>query len=398
MARLLGLLVAGVLLVPGLASGQAALEWGPFRLVPTLQVTGTFTDNVVLAPPDEAESDFITTIGVGLALKLRGTNYGGNLGVRADLVRYAENTQFDTTRYTVFADGRWETLYRRLNLTLSEEFKRTDEFVGGPVPEFTELVEHYENTLEFGAEYRVAEAWSVGVGYRFYLLDYIDSSFDDLNYISHTLHVAVYYRIFPKTALLGRYDYQWIRYDQDPIRDSDSHIGWIGLRGDLTGKTSAEIRVGAQSQDFSDGSSETYWVAHASVVWKYRDPSYVRVFVERSNPQSTFFQIVDGTVLDNTYLATYGGIEVAHRWTPQIAVKLFGLVGTNDYPDETLVAQEGGTVKRLDWIYAAGVGVRYDFRRWLALELAYALRIRDSNISDFDYTENRVIASIVFTY
>ncbi|HEX2500900.1 MAG TPA: outer membrane beta-barrel protein, partial [Methylomirabilota bacterium] len=135
------ILAASVLLAPGLASGQSALEWGPFRLIPTLGLTETFTDNVVLAPPGQEESDFITTIGLGLALKLRGTNYGGNLGGRVDILRYAENTDLDTTRYTAFADGRWE-LFGRLNLTLVEEFKRTDEFVG-TVPEFTELVDHY---------------------------------------------------------------------------------------------------------------------------------------------------------------------------------------------------------------------------------------------------------------
>ena len=116
--------------------------------------------------PDQAESDFYTTLGLGLALKLRGTNYGGNLGGRVDILRYVENTDLDTERYTVFADGRWQLYGGRLALTLAEEFKRTDEFVGGPVPEFTELVEHYENNLEFDAEYRLAEAWSAEVGYR----------------------------------------------------------------------------------------------------------------------------------------------------------------------------------------------------------------------------------------
>jgi uncharacterized protein (PEP-CTERM system associated) len=170
----------------------------------------------------------------------------------------------------------------------------------------------------------------------------------------------------------------------------------VGLRGDLTAKTSAEVRFGAQYQDFADGTSETNWVARASVIWRYRDPSQVRLFVERSNNQSTFFQDVNGQVLDNTYLATYGGVEVAHRFTPRLAVKAFGLVGTNDYPDQTTVGDE--TATRLDWIYAAGLGARYDFRRWLAVEVGYAFRMRDSNFSIFDYTENRVIASIVLTY
>jgi hypothetical protein len=398
LAHVGGLLAASVLLAPGLASGQALLEYGPFRLVPTLSLTGEYTDNVVLGPPGQEESDFITTIGVGLAVKLRGANYGGNLGGRVDILRYADNDDLDTTRYTVFADGRWE-LFRRLNLTLTGQFKRTDEFVGGPVPEFTELVEHNEATLELDAEYRVAERWSVGAGYRFYLLDYIDSTFDNLDYISHTMHVAVYYRIAPRTAVFGRYDYQLIRYDlaSAEIRDSDSHFGWVGLRGDLTAKTSAEVRFGAQYQDFADGTSETDWVAHANVVWKYREPSQVRVFVERSSNQSTFFfPTPGGPVLDNTYIATYGGVEVAHRWTPRLAVKLFGLVGTNEYPDEVTVGNK--TAERLDWTYSAGVGARYDFRRWLAFELGYVFRSRDSNFSQFDYTENRVLASILLTY
>ena len=71
-------------------------------------------------------------------------------------------------------------------------------------------------------------------------------------------------------------------------------------------------------------------------------------------------------------------------------------MGTNDYPDQTTVGDE--TATRLDWIYAAGLGARYEFRRWLSVEVGYAFRMRDSNFSDFDYTENRVLASIQLTY
>jgi hypothetical protein len=396
LARALG---PGLLLLAGLgaaspARAQDPLEFGVFRLVPRLQVSGEYNDNVVLAPSDKAD-DFIWTIGVELGLKARTDIYGGNLSYRADILRYTELTQFDTTRHTAHLDLRAEP-GDRLRLSLTEEFRRTDDFVGEPVPELTELSTRHENTLEADVEYRVAERWSAGLGYRFFLIDYLEDDLSDLSYKDHTVHLTLFYLIVPRLDVLARYDYQITRYDEDEAartRDSDSHFGWVGLRGELTDITTAQIRAGGSYKDFADGTSSTDLVVAADVVWKYREPSQLRLFVNRTVPESTF---TTDNVTDKYYVATYGGVEVTHVFTPQIAVRATGLIGTNEYPDETTL--DGQTDARFDWVYSLALALRYDFRRWLAFELGYTLRVRDSNFSDFDYTQNRVKLAVTATW
>jgi hypothetical protein len=56
------------------------------------------------------------------------------------------------------------------------------------------------------------------------------------------------------------------------------------------------------------------------------------------------------------------------------------------------------TDERSDTFFEAGAALKYQMRRWLAFELAYAYRLLDSNFSEFDYGNNRVSASVQFRY
>ncbi len=395
------LTVTGLVALAGLAwaspvRAQAALEFGPFRLVPSLQVREEYDDNVTLSPSNTA-SDYLTYIMPGLALKLRGATYGANLAYRAEILRYVNQTHLDTVRHSVQADGRVD-VGTQLTLTMADELKRTDDFVGGPVPEQTQRVAHYENTLELGGEYRLADRYSIGLDYRFFLISYQEGgpTFTDLDRKDHTIALSLYYQLFPKTSVFVQYAYALVRYDKadaSATRDSDAHEGFVGIRGDLTAKTSATVKVGGGIKDFADGSSSTDVLVEGDITYKYREPSAIRLFVARSNTESTFTQ---NNTIDKFYVATYGGVDVTHQLSPRFGIKLVGLVGTNDYPDVTTVGTK--TAKRSDVVYTVGAAIHYDFQRWLAVELAYDRRVRDSNFSDFNYTDNRVRASLVLTF
>ena len=394
----LSLAVLGGLGAPSAARAQAALEYGPFRIVPYLSVSEEYDDNVTLAPSGFEESDFITYITPGLGLKLRGPTYGGNLTARVEFLRYAELTGLDTTRYYVTADGRTE-VGSQLKLTMADEFAVTNEFVGGPVPTQTDLVQHLSNTFELGGEYRLTERYSVGLDYRFYWIDYLEggSSFENLSYYDQTIALSLYYQLFPKTAVFAQYAYEWIRYPNGGVsgtRNSDSHQGYLGVRGDLTAKTSAQLKLGYGSQDYTGGFSVPGPLIEGAVIYKYREPSQIRFFITRTTAQST--SPTDNNTRNLYYWNTYGGIDITHQLNPRLAVKVLGLVGTNEYPDPMLQGTQ--IAKESDLIYLVGAAVHYDFRRWCAIELTFNRRSRDSNFSSLSYDDNRIRLSIILTY
>src|SRR5262249_29580289 len=158
-------------------------------------------------PPGQEIDDFIWTISPGVVIELPGRRWAARLGARADVIRYTDNSSQDTTNWTVQASVQGH-LPIGLTVSLTDDFKDTQDFAGLPVPELNNLVKRYENLLRAEAEYVVRERWSVGAHYNFLWVDYHDDpQFDTLDRQDHTIGVQLNYRILPKTAILGAYDY-----------------------------------------------------------------------------------------------------------------------------------------------------------------------------------------------
>ena len=126
-----------------------------------------------------------------------------------------------------------------------------------------------------------------------------------------------------------------------------------------------------------------------NIIWKYRDPSEVRLFGGRANVESTF----QGQPY---YVTNYGGLEVRHYLGERLILRVRGLGGFNDYPYDTITATK--VAKRTDTFIEVGASIRYQMKKWLAFELGYTFLDLNSNFDEFDYTDNRVKASVILTY
>jgi hypothetical protein len=71
-------------------------------------------------------------------------------------------------------------------------------------------------------------------------------------------------------------------------------------------------------------------IAEANVIWKYREPSQVRIFGGRANIESLF----EGT---NYYVSTYVGAEARHFLSERLVLRVRSLGGVNDYPEDVTV-------------------------------------------------------------
>jgi hypothetical protein len=314
------------------------------------------------------------------------------LGYRADILRYMENDEFDTVHHSMLADAR-VNFAAGLGLRLADRFVFTDEFAGFPVPELTERVDRTENTLDVGGDWTVRERYTFDLNYRWFLVDYEDD-FNDLDRQDHTVAGTFFYRVQPKTSVLGEVDYILTRYDQSAsaeLRDSDGWRFKAGLKGDLTAKTTALIKIGWEWKDY-EGQNVESWdglIAEGEIIWKYREPSEFRLFGGRANVDSTF----EGSVY---YVTSYAGAEVRHFIRERLILRIRGLGGVNEYPDEITVGTKTG--ERSDTFLEAGASLRYQIRTWLAVEAGYQFLLLDSNFNEFDYRDNRVKASVILTY
>jgi hypothetical protein len=379
--------------IVGFAGSAAAqgLELGPFRILPSLGLSVEYDDNILLTPNDEID-DFIFHITPGVVLELPSRKYAIRLGYQADILRYMDNTDLDTIHHSVLADAR-VALTAGLGLRLTDRFLITDDFSGFPVPELTERVERHENVLDAGADYTLRERYTFDANFRWFMVDYLDSDFDQFDRDEYTVAGTFFFRVMPKTSILGEVDYIWTRYDEPAsavARDSDGWRFWLGVKGDITAKTTVLLKLGWEWKDYESPAREDWdgLVAEANVIWKYREPSEVRVFGGRANVESLF----EGT---NYYVSTYGGVEVRHFLSERLIVRARGLGGVNDYPRDVLQPLQED---RSDTFFEAGVSLKYQMRRWLAFEIGYNYLVNNSNLDEFDYTDNRVKASVLFSY
>jgi hypothetical protein len=258
----------------------------------------------------------------------------------------------------------------------------------------TQRVDRLENTLDVGADYTVRERYTFDVNYRWFMVDYQDPDFDQFDRDDHTIGGTFFYRVFPKTSVLGEVQYNIVRYDEPAVaadRDSDAWRFLVGVKGDITAKTTILLKIGWEWKDYDNQAREDWdgVIAEANVIWKYREPSEVRVFGGRANVESLF----EGT---NYYVSTYVGAEVRHFLSERLVLRIRGLGGVNDYPEDVTVGTQTG--EREDVFIEAGVALKYQMRRWVAFEIAYGFLKLDSNFNEFDYTDNRVKVSVLFSY
>ncbi len=387
-----GLLLLAIVGIAGPAAAQG-VQLGPFRLLPSLELSLEYDDNILLTPDNEID-DFIWHILPGIAIELPSRRYAIRLGYQADILRYMDNTQLDTVHHQVLADARVDFVFG-LGLRLTDRFLITDDFAGFPVPELTQRVDRWENTLDAGGDYTLSERFSFDANYRWFTVDYRDDpEFDQFDRDDHTVSGTVFYRVFPKTSVLGEIAYNMVRYDIPAVaadRDSDAWRFLAGVKGDVTAKTTILVKVGWEWRDY-DNPGRDDWdglIAEGNVIWKYREPSEVRLFGGRANVES-----LDED--ENYYITNYAGIEVRHFIRERLILRIRGLGGVNDYPQDVTVG--AASAERSDTFFEAGVSLRYQMRRWLAFELGYDFRYRDSNIDINDYRDNRIKASVLLSY
>ena len=115
-------------------------------------------------------------------------------------------------------------------LRLTDRFLITDESAGFRSPSRPSASIGWENILDAGADYTVRERYTFDVNYRWFLVDYKDDpEFDQLDRDDHTIAGTFFYRIFPKTSVLGEVQYNLVRYDEPAVaadRDSDAARPW----------------------------------------------------------------------------------------------------------------------------------------------------------------------------
>jgi len=109
-----------VLILWYLSPIQAA-EWS---IEPALGVSATYNDNIRQSLPGEEESDFVTEVSPGIALRAEGSQLRFNLNYTMQNLFYAENNDENTTNHELSTDANAELLRKLLFLDALASYRQ----------------------------------------------------------------------------------------------------------------------------------------------------------------------------------------------------------------------------------------------------------------------------------
>ena len=374
---------------------------------PYISVTGLYSDNIYNTPTNE-ESDSATIISPGLLLaypgvkNMSGASFstsnlspGGLLGDRtsgdsfrrlqtsllyqADIEDYADNSSADTDQH------RLEALFQ-LNLKggvhfgLAGEYKlAADAFSGSTLRD-----EYQSDLIDLVIGIEIGSKINLDLGYTGFQLDYDAIYNNDRDRQDTTYTGRLSYDILSKTSVFA--EYQRIDVDYDllvPDKDSEVQNGNVGIKWDVTAKSSGQFKVGQSSRDHES----------ASLVTADTDELFYQLQIGHTFTPKTSLgltgtrRLSETTVVGTNFILNH---QVSMNYKQRLSAKIVANLDASYSRDEFdgLITLGSVTKEREDSTVLITPAIDYLMKDWFIVSLSYSLAERDSNFDTYDFTTN----------
>lgn len=249
----------------------------------------------------------------------------------------------------------------------------------------------------FLANYALADRWKLQTIYEFNRLNFAQSAQSNQNdYNENIGAVALYYKLLPKTAVLGQFMVAHRAYPYQGISNNTTYTPMVGLTWDATAKLSGIAKVGYTIQDYDTNApglirAPSTPALSAQVTYKFYRRTNLSITAQRSIQQ-------DSDLTGNTPFYNTGFyVTLSHLWPLWNFNSYINLSYTfNDYINRSQDPGDGLKFRQ-DSIVSAGVGFSRPLTRYLRLRLDYSYNNNASNFTNYSYNEHRMIFGIQAT-
>lgn len=375
------LLVAALVILPVqvIAGEPADIRVGALSLTPTLNLAETYDDNFREAAEPNAESSWITTVAPALTLTAQDRLNVYRLRYALDADTYHSSHADDNTDHHLDADAHLEFTSRH-RLDLNAGYDRIEN-----TADATSLAENDKyHTSNIGAVYgfgiesaRMQLELAADQERRRY--DNSGSLNQDKDRDTRTLGATVFYRLAPGTRALLEIGSSDFDYVSSRTLDSVNRSYLAGVTLDATARTSGTVKIGHEEKDFDDPAASdpglTAW--HADLAWKPRTYSTFRLTARHG--------IDEGSSEEQFVETRMAGLEWDHAWNAFFSTDLAIVRSKMDYDNAANRHDETDTYR---------LGLSWDIRRWLSLDLGYRYRERDSNVAQENFERSLYTAGL----
>ena len=349
---------------------------------PSISVKQTSDDNIFRQPAASEISDDFTSIAANLLLIKTFGKHQLTAEYAGDYADYNKNTDEDYTDHTVNLNLLLD-LTKKFNIDVQANYKDVHEPRGsaGTVNGSNKPNEYTEKRIFTGFSFgrKTAKA-QVELDVAAVDTEYTNNAQSARDRDNQIVSARAFYNVGNKTALFVEAKQNTVDYATGTL-DSTENFYHLGLRWDATNKTTGEIKVGSFDKDFDaasqkDGDGTSY---EASITWSPKTYSQFTLGLSRAPQESS--------TADNFYTSRLVSLD----WIHSFGQKLDLTVNASDGVDEYSLGV------REDKLMNAGLGLSYEFRRWMDVGLNYTYSKRDSTDNTADYTDNLVSLSVTFS-
>lgn len=353
------------------------LQKGTHLLInPYFKAGFDFTNNVFRAPdntPDE-----IWTFTPGVTVTATGSRARLGFSYEADFRYFSHQTKQNTQDQKFSALGE-AALSENLFLRASERISQTGATAGRTGLEPVDYLDHIFNVMT-GYHYGT---WLFEVGYENFVRNYQHQIFDRLDYNDNRLITRLSAEVAENFKEYLEFSVGHVDFPDISTRDAAYFEILPGVEGRLPGNVTVVANVGYHRRNLEKDARNDLDMAVASLILKKQlqprtsgEVMYSRRPQEGSFDAQTFY-------LENL---VYAGLS--HLFTKKLRGKTGVSFAERSYQGVSTVGAVA--VKRRDDVFGFNAALDYAARKWFVITLGYLLERRNSNISDFDYTENRL--------
>jgi len=257
-----------------------------------------------------------------------------------------------------------------------------------PVPSYSDLLDRMEQSATLDLEWKATAATTGILGYQFE-----NTSYTSRGYILYPYGAASPY-LAPVSAPPGSVSSGY----RSNVRDSDSHIGFVGAEENFTSELHGSLRIGSEYMD--------YYKFHTSRLSPYVDAALTYDYLPGDSVQLGVKHIHNATdIVGAPILGAPGGIPVLDQETTAVSLserhnfsKKFTVSLTGQLQDSDYVGGGTGYKGKGEDFFVAQLSLAYHFTPWLLAETGYNYSRLTSDLPFREYTRNFVFLGVRGTW
>ena len=386
-------LATSALLFNGASTAQeaVALDFGGFKMIPSIDITHALDDNISRVQTAEIDS-WKRILSPGALLI---NNFGVNtlqFGYRAERGDFFSSAQDNYTDHFLSAllDYEFDSRHRA-NTNFAYEVGHDDRGTSFSTNNIVATPDTYNN-FSGGIEYSYGALTAdsrIDISYNYSDVDYdgTEDLFKARDRGNSTLGATYSYQIAPVTEIVVDYIRTDVSYDflvpGNATLDSTNSSLLVGVKWESTAATSGFAKIGYQEKDFDSTQREKFsdidW--EIGVNWQP---------IERANIQFNTQSDTNETSGEGNLISQKSyNVVWSHQWLERVSSSVSYSLMNDVY--------EKSTSSREDDLTQFNMSLNYQLKRWVSLKLAYLYDERESSIDNSSYDRNLISFSVNVT-